>query len=61
MLRSTPDVRLGRGLRLIKAFIELPQGGECDPKRTLLWWVNRELDGAMIDLGAAISGGMKRA
>src|SRR4051794_7037162 len=25
MLRSTPDVRLGRGLRLIKAFIELPQ------------------------------------
>ena len=26
----------------------------------LLWWVNRELDGAMIDLGAAISGGMKR-
>ena len=34
--------------------------GQLSPELILLWWVNRELDGAMIDLGAAISGGMKR-
>ena len=33
---------------------------QLSPELILLWWVNRELDGAMIDLGAAISGGMKR-
>ena len=33
---------------------------QLSPELILLWWVNRQLDGAMIDLGAAISGGMKR-
>ena len=33
---------------------------QLSPELILMWWVNRELDGAMIDLGAAISGGMKR-
>jgi len=33
---------------------------QLSPELILVWWVNRELDGAMIDLGAAISGGMKR-
>jgi hypothetical protein len=33
---------------------------QLSPELILLWWVNRELDGAMIDLSAAISGGMKR-
>jgi hypothetical protein len=32
---------------------------QLSPELILMWWVNRELDGAMIDLGAAISGGMK--
>ena len=33
---------------------------QLSPELILMWWVNRELEGAMIDLGAAISGGMKR-
>jgi len=33
---------------------------QLSPMLILMWWVNSELDGAMIDLGAAISGGMKR-
>ena len=33
---------------------------QLSPELILMWWVNRELHGAMIDLGAAISGGMKR-
>jgi len=33
---------------------------QLSPELILLWWVNRELDGAMIDLGAAIPVGMKR-
>ena len=33
---------------------------QLSPELILMWWVNRELDAAMIDLGAAISSGMKR-
>jgi hypothetical protein len=27
----------------------------------MLWWVSRELDGAMIDHAAAVAGGMRRS
>ena len=34
---------------------------QLSPELILLWWVNRELDGAMIDHGAAVAEGMRRS
>jgi hypothetical protein len=57
-LCRTQEVRIDRNAdqrTLACAAVE-----QLSPELILLWWVNRELDGAMIDLGAVISGGMKR-
>jgi hypothetical protein len=58
---STPESRQLRiDLNTDRRALACAAVEQLSPELILLWWVNRELDGAMIDLGAAISAGMKR-
>ena len=34
---------------------------QLNTEAIMLWWVNRELDGAMIDHAAAVAEGMRRS